>query len=652
MILAAGLGTRLRPLTEHIPKPLVTVLGRSPLENAIINLKGIGIREIGINTHHLAYRIENFVSSLPDSGGLVLFHEPRILGTGGALINARDFLSGTGFFILHNADVLTDMDLESLCSHHNKSNATATLVLTDYAPENKVLCAPNGSVLDIAQSIGGSGKRLTYTGIAAFSPGIFDFLPEKGPASLIKALLKAVKERPGSVRAVMPEKLYWNDLGTLRRYCGAHEDILIKRVFSLRDMRIPGGPVFAAGGARISDKARLKGFVSVGSGCRVEDGAELEDCVLMAGAVARKGQSYRQAVMGRNFCISTEAPEVRNLAIVRRRSFGPGLTAAPLVEQGSDRQFFRLSDGSQSVVLMTCAPDDPDFGRYVEIGHFLYERGLGVPEILAVDVASHCVLLEDLGDDTLYLKAGQERDPQVLEGLYSGVIDLLADLNARATRELSACPAAAGRALDYDQLRWETDYFRENFLQRLLGFDKDRTSGLDEEFIRLARTVASHPRVFIHRDFQSQNILIKNGQARIVDFQGARLGPAAYDLASLLKDSYVVLPAAVRQRLAKRYRRSAARAGGISMSQTDLAEFLVTAGLQRNMQALGAFCFLWLVKGKPQFGKFIRPGLNHLEEGLSELNETGIPPGPLPGLTAIVAEARLKINSDPRIPQK
>ncbi len=556
IILAAGLGTRLKPVTGKLPKPLVPILDRPLLENVALNLEAASVREIAVNSHHLPDQIAAFATEREGTSHIEILHEPEILGTGGALVNARAFLAAGDYFLLHNGDVLTDLDISRLVEEHEKHLPLATMVLTG-GHENKVLVSSDGTVLDILGKVGAeekqAGRLLTYTGIAAISPSLFDFLPPTGPSSLPAALIAAIRAEPGCVRALCPEDLYWNDIGTLERYLEANRDVIDGR------LELPA----------ISEST----------------GLEL------------------------------------------------------LVEQGSERQFFRMSAGDASYVLMFSPPDDADNARYVEIARFLADRDLGVPALVANLNDCSAAVLEDLGDGRLHGLALAVGDPTELKKLYSPVVNFLAELGARATADIEACPASASRALDYEQLRWETDYFRENFLVRLLGVAQEDTRVLDEEFDALARAVAQQPYIFMHRDFQSQNILIKDGHVRIVDFQGARRGPVTYDLASLLKDACVNIPVKLRNRLAEQYRQELARLGGPHMAADELRRHLVLAGLQRNMQALGAFCFLSLVKGKRGFKAFVAPGLERLREGLAELSEVKGPPVPMPELTGFCARA-------------
>ncbi len=165
-------------------------------------------------------------------------------------------------------------------------------------------------------------------------------------------------------------------------------------------------------------------------------------------------------------------------------------------------------------------------------------------------------------------------------------------------------------------------------------------AGLDDEFAALADAVAAQPRALMHRDFQSRNILRRDGRVRLVDVQGMRLGPCAYDLMSLLRDAYVDLGDDLRGELLDRFRRASVAAGGPApRDESDLHRDATLAGLQRVMQALGAFAFLSNVKCKRAFRDHIPLAWNHLQDLLRDLD--GLPPpaprmAKLQGLIAII----------------
>ena len=150
------------------------------------------------------------------------------------------------------------------------------------------------------------------------------------------------------------------------------------------------------------------------------------------------------------------------------------------------------------------------------------------------------------------------------------MIDHLLRLQEATQRAAGACPEAVARTLDRGQLRWETDYFRTRFLAGHLGLDAAAVETLADEFAALNAAVAAQPRVLMHRDFQSRNILLQDGRVRLVDVQGMRLGPLGYDAASLLWDPYVALPQGVREHLLVRYCHGAAAAQCLSAAQVRL----------------------------------------------------------------------------------
>jgi Nucleoside-diphosphate-sugar pyrophosphorylase involved in lipopolysaccharide biosynthesis/translation initiation factor 2B, gamma/epsilon subunits (eIF-2Bgamma/eIF-2Bepsilon) len=135
-ILSAGFSTRLRPITEHIPKPLLPLAGEVLLEYVYRLLKLSGAKQIGINLHYKAEQIEKFIRN--SNLEATLFHEREILNTGGALYNAKDFLKDS-IFIVHNADIYWDGNIKSAINQHIKRGNAITLLVHDHPPDNKLL---------------------------------------------------------------------------------------------------------------------------------------------------------------------------------------------------------------------------------------------------------------------------------------------------------------------------------------------------------------------------------------------------------------------------------------------------------------------------------------------------------------------------------
>jgi aminoglycoside/choline kinase family phosphotransferase len=544
MILAAGYGTRLAPVTDHVPKPLLPVDGVTLLDRIIAGFRQAGIEAIGLNTHHLGEMVAGHVARRPDAADISLFPETEILGTGGALHGARDFLAGAPHFLLHNGDVLCDADLPALVADHLASGALATLLLVDWPDVNSVVLAGDGAIASIAGRPARTppGRNLTYSGIGVFSRCLLDDIGP-GFSSLIDPLVRALETDPGSVRGLAPAGVHWSDLGTLARYLAAQTD---------------------GGGASADD----------------------------------------------------------------------GLSLTRITGHGSDRRFWRLATAAWSAVAMVSPPQDEEFGRFVEVARFLGGLGLGAPELLSVSATEKSVLMEDLGTESLHALVTSEgfTSPEVREA-YHRTVDRLLELQDATERAQAGCPSAVDRRLDYEALRWETDYFEERFLVGHLGLDAAELTHLAEEFHLLATAVAAQPRVLIHRDFQSQNILTGGDSVGLVDFQGMRLGPLGYDLASLIYDPYVEMPQDFRDELVERF--AAGRGGGIRAGE--IREMVVAAGLQRVMQALGAYGFLGHVKGKRHFLDYMAGGQEALRALLRESGQRPTDANPdLPGLTNLI----------------
>lgn len=206
MILAAGLGTRMQPITLTRPKALVEVKGISLLERNILYLKAAGIEEIVINVHHFAQQIQDFLAAKQNFGISIHISDESeaVLETGGGLLRAKPFLQGDSDFILMNVDMLTNLSLEKLADFHkNKGNALATLAVTERKSSRQLLfnaemqlkgwenTATNDIIL--LNEAKTDLKPLAFSGIHLISPRIFDYLQGEGKFSIINAYLELAK---------------------------------------------------------------------------------------------------------------------------------------------------------------------------------------------------------------------------------------------------------------------------------------------------------------------------------------------------------------------------------------------------------------------------------------------------------------------------
>jgi NDP-sugar pyrophosphorylase family protein/aminoglycoside/choline kinase family phosphotransferase len=624
LVLAAGLGVRMRPLTADIPKPLIKICNRPLIGNILSRISEAGAGRIAVNTHYLPEKVDEYIANSEFAGKVTLFHEPEILGTGGPAVNARELLTENEFFLLHNGDILCDVELEDMLRFHT-DNACLVTMLTLDGPENKLKVMDDGNIVDILGRIEDEhpgGKMLTYGGVMILSRRIFEYLPsETCNCSIIPPVIEMIRQLPGKVKAFRPQVFYWNDLGTIERYFQAHKDILALKKCTLPYVGSETGTLLLNAEAELAPDS-LYGFICAAKNSFVAPGAHVENCILLEGARIQAGEFHIGEIIGADFSVHRDIARLRDLNILKDMDLN-SCEVSSLLEFGSSRGFYRITPqtGDCRVLLVSDASDE-DFERFISIGSFLAEHRLFTPEIYKYDLAEYSVLMEDLGNTLLYdffLEHGENE--AVMYNKYCEVIDTLIEFQLRGSAALTAHPEREVRVFSREYLRWETEYFQKQFLMRHCRLPESLCHDLDAELEALADTVFAHPKVFMHRDFQSQNIMLHAGGVRFVDFQGARIGPVGYDIMSLLRDPYVNISAELRHKLLDYYFHKfiASPLNVYVHSVEDFKVYTALAGMQRNMQALGAYAFLSHEKGKMQYQKYIPQALIYLREGLDEL---------------------------------
>ncbi len=300
MILAAGLGTRLRPLTEVRPKPLIPVKDRPLIRHLAEGLKKAGVTDLVVNTHHLADQVRDEVGAKNFPLPTTVSHEPEILGTGGALRQARDLLGDRPFLVV-NGDIYTDLDFAAVQAAHMKRRPLATMVLRD-EPEFNTVTISGDKILDFsAEPAGGqapsSGRRWAYTGIQVVEPAVLARLPE-GFSHIID-VYEAALAAGDEVAGYIDQESFWDEAGDLRRYLNLH-----RRLMARRDQKVWVHPR-----AKVADGVEVRGFACVGEGARVEAGALLEDAVIWPGAVVTENARVIRSVVGRGVLKGTVEDE-------------------------------------------------------------------------------------------------------------------------------------------------------------------------------------------------------------------------------------------------------------------------------------------------------------------------------------------------------
>jgi NDP-sugar pyrophosphorylase family protein/aminoglycoside/choline kinase family phosphotransferase len=607
MILAAGLGERLRPITDHIPKPLVPVLGTTVLQHVLNSLSSVPYDRIGINLHHKREVMEKWISRCSLKERIVMFPEQSITGTGGALKNAESFLN-RGTFLVHNADILSDIDLAALIGHHRSFNNLVTLAVHDFPQFNSVVIDENGFLKGIGSPAVERNKK-AFTGIAVYDPAFLEFLPQ-GKSSVVDGWMKAVGagKRIGTCDVTGS---YWSDIGTPASYADA--------VFT--KMRDDGESLHIHPTITNCNDLGIKGHVVVEEGASFNSVVTLRNCIVLPGAIIEKNNLplktggsgiIENCIVGHDFTIDLSESDIIRIE-EGRQLIGTG---------GSDRKYFRVKENDETAVLMQCMQDDIDFERHIHSTSFFHEHAVPVPELKRYDGVKKQAVFEDAGDLSLYSWLKCPRDDRTIEHLYEKVIDGLVRIHSIGSDRAADVSFYRERTFDRAYFRWETDYFMQRFVKGLVKVNIENTGRIDRELKDLAELASSFPRTVVHRDFQSQNIMIVNGgDIRIIDFQGARMGPPAYDVASLLWDPYFRLRDALRNDLLHYYVDGMTGADG-RFDQDAFMKSLLPCRLQRHMQALGAYGFLASEKGKKYFLKFVPEGLRLLKEDTAEAENT------------------------------
>jgi hypothetical protein len=292
---------------------------------------------------------------------------------------------------------------------------------------------------------------------------------------------------------------------------------------------------------------------------------------------------------------------------------------SPIEKGGSDRKFYRVvCSAEQTLILVKYNLDRAENRHYVEIAQFLAEHGVRAPRIYFHDATEGLIWIEDLGTTDLW--SYRTESWLVRRAFYESALDEIVKLHSLPLKVGGSIQESLPAPFDSALYRWEQEYFFENCLGRRFGIEQRKLAELAAlpALAEIAERLGKRPRVMIHRDFQSQNIMMRNAQAHLIDFQGMRFGLAEYDLASLLFDPYVRLPRAEREELLDLYKAKRKAMG--ELIPKDFHDIFCYCAIQRLMQALGAYGFLGLVKEHKAFLKHIPAAMKSLGEIVDEVD--------------------------------
>jgi mannose-1-phosphate guanylyltransferase len=292
-VLGAGLGLRMRPLSEVLPKPLIPIFQKPLITFALDHLIAAGVESFIVNAHHLAPAFQELFAAGSYRGHPVqLVYEPKILGTGGGIKNVQRLLGDESFFS-YSGDLLTDIPLQPLMAEHLRAGNDVTLAVRDRGLRSDV-ALEDGRVVDIANRYGREG-RFDYAGIAIWSPATFDRIPPGQSVSFIPILAEWIGQG-GKIGAVSSNDAKWFNIGSRREYLAVHR-IIQDEKWKPDYLAAPEWPVSVSPDAQIDSTARLSGFYSVGAGCQIGAEATLEDTILWPGAQIASRSYLRNCIV-------------------------------------------------------------------------------------------------------------------------------------------------------------------------------------------------------------------------------------------------------------------------------------------------------------------------------------------------------------------
>ncbi len=312
MVLAAGFGTRLQPLTHVLPKPMFPVLGRPLLSHTFDILESANITDVAVNVHHLPdFIINYFEKKKIHDLNLHFSREEKILGTAGGIKKMEGFLEG-GPFILINSDIITDIKLDKVIDFHKKNNSKLTLVVRqDIFPEqyDSIEICKDGRIVHFvgasSMNIPGNTTRVMFTGIQIIEPEIFERIPEGQFCGTTESIFPQMIKDEVPVYGYLHNG-YWKDMGNRENYLQVNSDALDERV-SLKGVSpnelnnpliIP--PVLVDRNCQVAENSQIGPYTVIGPNCNIKSGAIIENSILWEGVTIGAGSNIKGSVIAQN----------------------------------------------------------------------------------------------------------------------------------------------------------------------------------------------------------------------------------------------------------------------------------------------------------------------------------------------------------------
>ncbi len=299
---------------------------------------------------------------------------------------------------------------------------------------------------------------------------------------------------------------------------------------------------------------------------------------------------------------------------------GRNARVVPLTGDASDRKYFRIiaADGPSIVLALHAGPITYATLPFANVGTLLQQIPLPVPDILGHSDELGIVAQQDLGDVTLQAHLGAAT-PTEHAALYRQAVALIELLQRRGGELRSAEYVPYRIAFDVEKLTWELEFFLKHFVEGYRGvvFTPAEHAALGAEWASIVDELAAEPRVLCHRDYHSRNLMLSEGSLYIIDFQDARMGPDTYDLASLLRDSYVDIADRELDELIA-YFLALQKGDGPAAAEDDFRRRFDLMALQRNLKALGTFGYQTITRRNTVYIQYIPRTLRYARTNLEK----------------------------------
>lgn len=623
IILAAGMATRMLPLSLDTPKPILPLWGRPVIGHILNILRRWKVKEVLVNLHFNPSPLcEYFKSEKPVNLKITFSFEPEILGTGGVLRRAGWFLDSDPFWMI-NSDIAIDLAPDRLIAEFERGNTIAALWME---PERGPLTVEmrSGRIINFQTSRPGTKGTYTFCGLQLISPSLLQYLPADSFSSIIQAYENAMRAGKIIRGACIPGS-YWADLGAPESYLKAHAEIR-DRYFN----NLPGRHLFNPRLCMQLNKLRergvlVSGFAAVDRTAKIYPGARIENAVIWRNAVIGPRARVQNAIVGSECRITGRVPRFAfktsfigqyadiqiNMALAHLKIDPAQATVMPFAPRGSARSFTRITEGGKRYIMIRYSRERSENCLYARHALFLKKTGINTPSVIADFPKQQFILMADLGDKSLQQIAQNSSQGKLLK-LYQETLRAVASLHSKTTKAARREKPEMVAPFSPDLYRWEREFFARHFLGPYL---KVKPSGIGQtlsELARIGELLHREHQVLIHRDLQSSNIIIFKHKPYFIDFQGMRFGPAAYDLTSLLCDPYICLTLDKQMALLDFYNLLVGKGAQISN------DVFWPAGIQRLAQALGAYGRLAVNTETAWFARYIPPAVQMMRRALEQ----------------------------------